>query len=168
MFSFYDVHANEANHRMIQKNPKSITMFNEDFQRTYNRIATRTQEILAEEAAAGPSGEREQIQLVATDPNMTIAFNIPDGPPPEDLRLEGEGAEELDVEQVRAWLQRKWEIFEGFPPQFQDALRTENLHKVNKVLGNMTVSEAEKIVELLQEGGMLSFSEKGVRDMTKQ
>ncbi|WVO23863.1 uncharacterized protein IAS62_005220 [Cryptococcus decagattii] len=154
--------------KMIQKNPKSITMFNEDFQRTYNRIATRTREILAEEAAAGPSGEREQIQLVATDPNMTIAFNIPDGPPPEDLRLEGEGVEELDVEQVRAWLQRKWEIFKGFPPQFQDALRTENLDKVNKVLGNMTVSEAEKIVELLQEGGMLSFSEKGVRDMTKQ
>lgn len=153
---------------MIQKNPKSITMFNEDFQRTYNRIATRTREILAEEVAAGPSGEREQIQLVATDPNMTIDFNIPDGPPPEDFRLEGEGAEELDVEQVRAWLQRKWEIFKGFPPQFQDALRTENLDKVNKVLGNMTVSEAEKIVELLQEGGMLSFSEKGVRDMTKQ
>ncbi|KAE8540392.1 hypothetical protein D1P53_003337 [Cryptococcus gattii VGV] len=154
--------------KMIQKNPKSVTMFNEDFQRTYNRIATRTREILAEEAAAGPSGEREQIQLVATDPNMTIAFNLPDGPPPEDLHLEGEGAEELDVEQVRAWLQRKWEIFKGFPPQFQDALRTEDLEKVNKVLGNMTVSEAEKIVELLQEGGMLSFSEKGVRDMTKQ
>lgn len=153
---------------MIQKNPKSITMFNEDFQRTYNRIATRTREILAEEAAAGPSGEREQIQLVATDPNMTIAFNLPDGPPPEKILLEGEGVEELDMEQVRAWLQRKWEIFKSFPPRFQEALQTENLDKVNQALGDMKVSEAEKIVELLQEGGMLSFSEKGVRDMTNQ
>ncbi|OXC85092.1 cell division cycle protein 37 [Cryptococcus neoformans] len=153
--------------KMIQKNPKSITMFNEDFQRTYNRIATRTREILAEEAAA-PSGEREQIQLVATDPNMTIAFNLPDGPPPEKILLEGEGVEELDMEQVRAWLQQKWDIFKSFPPRFQEALKTENLDKVNKVLGDMKVPEAEKIVELLQEGGMLSFSEKGVRDMTNQ
>lgn len=142
-------------------------MFNEDFQRTYNRIATRTREILAEEAAA-PSGEREQIQLVATDPNMTIAFNLPDGPPPEKILLEGEGVEELDMEQVRAWLQQKWDIFKSFPPRFQEALKTENLDKVNKVLGDMKVPEAEKIVELLQEGGMLSFSEKGVRDMTNQ
>lgn len=58
--------------------------------------------------------------------------------------------------------------FQKLPPRFQEALKTENLDKVNKVLGDMKVSEAEKIVELLQEGGMLSFSEKGVRDMTNQ
>jgi cell division cycle protein 37 len=90
---------------MIAKNPKSITMFNEDFARTYNRIASRTIEILAEEAASGQgpdgSGEVEQIQLVAEDPNVKIGFNLPDGPPPADLRVEGEGAEEMDIEQVR-------------------------------------------------------------------
>nr|ODO00976.1 cell division cycle protein 37 [Cryptococcus depauperatus CBS 7855] len=153
--------------KMIQNNPKSIKMFNEDFQRTYGRISSRTKEILAEEATQG-SGERETIQLVATDPNMTIAFNLPDGPPPEELRLEGEGAEELDVEQVRAFLQRKWQIFEAFPEEFRKALKTENLDKVNKVLGDLSLEEAEAIVGLLQEGGMLSFSEKGVRDMTHQ
>lgn len=84
---------------MIAKNPKSITMFNEDFARTYNRIATRTKEIIAEEAAAG---EVEQIQLVAEDPNVNIGFNLPDGPPPADLRVEGEGSEEMDIEQVSA------------------------------------------------------------------
>jgi len=72
-------------------------MFNEDFARTYNRIATRTEEIMAEEAAAG---EVEQIQLVAEDPNVNIGFNLPDGPPPADLRVEGEGSEEMDIEQV--------------------------------------------------------------------
>lgn len=84
---------------MIAKNPKSITMFNEDFARTYNRIATRTIEILAEEKEAG-EGEAEQIQLVAEDPNVKIGFNLPDGPPPADLRVEGEGSEEMDIEQA--------------------------------------------------------------------
>jgi len=76
-------------------------MFNEDFARTYNRIATRTKEIIAEEAAAG---EVEQIQLVAEDPSVNIGFNLPDGPPPADLRVEGEGSEEMDIEQVSAVL----------------------------------------------------------------
>ena len=37
------------------------------------------------------------------------------------------------------------------------ALRTEKLDEVNKVLGGMKVEEAEQVVELMQEGGMLSF-----------
>jgi len=39
----------------------------------------------------------------------------------------------------------------------QTALKTEKLDEVNKVLGKMKVAEAENIVELMQEGGMLSF-----------
>ncbi|ODN75280.1 hypothetical protein L202_06464 [Cryptococcus amylolentus CBS 6039] len=144
--------------KMITRNPQSIKMFQEDFTRTYGRIHLRTKEILAEEAK-NPSApaERETIQLVATDPSMDITFNIPDGPPPAELHIEGEGAEDLDLDDVRAWLQRKWEIFEGFPEDFRKALQTENLEKVNKVLGDMSLNEAEGIVGLLQEGGMLSF-----------
>jgi cell division cycle protein 37 len=138
--------------RMISGNPKSIKMFTEDFTATYNRIATRTIEIAAEDTS-----EREQIQLVAEDPSMEISFNLPDGPPPADLRVEGEGSEELDMEQVRAFLERKWEIFEGFPQGLKAALKTEALDEVNKVLGEMKVAEAEEIVGLMQEGGMLSF-----------
>lgn len=82
---------------MISKNPKSIQMFTEDFIRTYGRIETRTKEIIAEENEAG---EVEQIQLVAEDPNVEIGFRIPDGPPPEELRVEGEGAEQIDIEDV--------------------------------------------------------------------
>ncbi|ODN96495.1 cell division cycle protein 37 [Cryptococcus wingfieldii CBS 7118] len=155
--------------KMITRNPQSIKMFQEDFTRTYGRIHLRTKEILAEEAKTpSASAERETIQLVATDPSMDITFNIPDGPPPAELQIEGEGAEDLDLDDVRAWLERKWEIFEGFPEDFRKALQTENLEKVNKVLGDMSLNEAEEIVGLLQEGGMLSFSEKGVRDMTTQ
>ena len=149
---------------MIARNPKSIDMFVQDYQRTYTRVAQRTAEILAEEAA-NPQ-EREQIQLVAEDPSLVISFNLPDGPPPAELKIEGEGAETLDMEEVRAFLQRKWEIFEAFPEKLKIALRTESLDEVNKVLGAMKVAEAEEVVERMQEGGMLSFSESGVRDMT--
>ncbi|WWC67564.1 uncharacterized protein I206_101473 [Kwoniella pini CBS 10737] len=150
--------------KMISRNPKSIEMFMQDFNQTYTRIATRTVEMIAEEEAAG---EREQIQLVAEDPSVEIGFNLPDGPPPVDLRLEGEGTEEMDIEQVKAFLQRKWDIFQAFPDNLKNALKTEKLDEVNKVLGKMKVAEAEKVVELMQEGGMLSFSERGVRDMTQ-
>ncbi|WWC87272.1 uncharacterized protein L201_002160 [Kwoniella dendrophila CBS 6074] len=153
--------------KMISHNPKSIEMFVQDFNQTYGRIAQRTAEMIAEEEASGALGEREQIQLVAEDPSVEIGFNLPDGPPPEDLRLEGEGTEEMDIEQVKLFLQRKWDIFQNFPENLRNALKTEKLTEVNKVLGNMKVAEAEEIVELMQEGGMLSFSERGVRDMTK-
>ncbi|WVF70201.1 hypothetical protein IAT40_004989 [Kwoniella sp. CBS 6097] len=150
--------------KMITRNPKSIEMFAQDFKQTYERIARRTVEMVAEEEA---SGEREQIQLVAEDPNIKIGFNLPDGPPPEDLRLEGEGTEEMDIEQVKLFLQRKWEIFQSFDDRLKEALKSEDLDQVNKVLGKMKVADAEQVVELMQEGGMLSFSEQGVRDMTQ-
>ncbi|WRT65135.1 uncharacterized protein IL334_002077 [Kwoniella shivajii] len=151
--------------KMITRNPKSIEMFVQDFNQTYGRIAQRTAEMIAQEEA---SGEREQIQLVAEDPSMEIGFNLPDGPPPADLRLEGEGTKEMDIEQVKAFLQRKWDIFQNFPDDLRNALKTEKLDEVNQILGKMKVAEAEDVIELMQEGGMLSFSEKGVRDMTQQ
>ncbi|GMK57783.1 hypothetical protein CspeluHIS016_0406170 [Cutaneotrichosporon spelunceum] len=150
--------------RMISHNPKSLKMFADDFSRTYGHVERRSVE-LAKEAAAD-DGEREQIQLVAEDPNVKIGFNLPDGPPPEHLQIEGEAAEHLDMDKVREFLQRKWELFDGFPEQLKTALRTEKLDEVNKVLGNMRLAEAEEVVEQLQEGDMLSFSESGVRDMT--
>jgi len=137
---------------MISQNPNSVHMFVEDFNTTYTRIAQRTIEMIAEDTQ-----DREQIQLVAQDPSMEITFNLPDGPPPDELRVEGDGSEDLDLEQVRAFLERKWEIFEGFDDQLKVALKSEKLDEVNKVLGAMKVAEAEEVVELLQEGGMLSF-----------
>lgn len=144
--------------RMIQRNPKSIGMFTQDVNSTYDRIALRTAEMIEEEKAnPREPEEREQIQLYTEDPNMSIGFNLPDGPPPAELKVEGEGAEDLDIEQVRAFLQRKWEIYEGFPENLKKAMKSEKLDEVNKVLGKMRVKEAEEVVELMQEGGMLSF-----------
>lgn len=54
-------------------------------------------------------------------------------------------------------------LFERFPPGLQRALESGSLDRVNDVLGKMSVSEAEEVVEQLGEGGMLSLEE-GVID----
>ncbi len=58
-------------------------------------------------------------------------------------------------------------IFERFPPGLQRALESGSLDRVNEVLGKMSVSEAEEVVEQLGEGGMLSLEE-GVIDSTTE
>ncbi|KAI9878553.1 MAG: hsp90 co-chaperone Cdc37, partial [Watsoniomyces obsoletus] len=58
-------------------------------------------------------------------------------------------------------------IFENFPPGLQRALESGKLDEVNRVLGKMSVEEAEEIVELLGQGGMLSLQE-GVIDATNE
>jgi hypothetical protein len=58
---------------------------------------------------------REQIQLVPSGEGTTISFNVPEGPPPEHLVLEGPGTEDMDIGEVRKALQMRWDVFCGFP-----------------------------------------------------
>ncbi|EME45723.1 hypothetical protein DOTSEDRAFT_43988 [Dothistroma septosporum NZE10] len=122
-------------------------LFLDDVNTTYDRIRTRTSEIARE--AEEECGDREQIQLHAVDPDTKI--NIATPPPMDQCRSEGE-------KQAR-------EIFESFPPGLRRALESGSLDKVNEVLGKMSVDEAEQVVELLSNGGMLSMEE-GIIDAT--
>ncbi|EGU13071.1 hypothetical protein RTG_00597 [Rhodotorula toruloides ATCC 204091] len=119
----------------------------------------------AEKAAAGSEGV-EQIQLVPASPDQTITFEIPDGPPPKNLEITGDGAKELDPQLVRDFLQKQWDIFQAFLKNLKAALSEKSLDKVNKVLGRMSVEEAEIVVEQLQEAGILSFETPGIVDQT--
>lgn len=150
--------------RMRQAGPQAESVFQNDVNDTYTRMANRCEQIKKEQASAP---ERETIQLVAEDPSTKIGFNIPDGPPPENLIIEGlEEGQEVDMDEVKAFLQKKWDFWQGFPESLQKAMKSESLDQVNKVLEKMECAEAEDIVGKMQEGGMLSFSESGVRDMT--
>lgn len=152
--------------RMQQGGPKAESVFQTDVNDTYNRMSTRCAQIKIEQAQSG-GGERETIQLVAEDPSTKIGFNIPDGPAPENLVIEGlEEGQEVDIEEIKVFLNQKWEYFQGFPENLKRAMKSESLDEVNKVLERMNLEEAEEIVRKMQEGGMLSFSESGVRDMT--
>lgn len=156
--------------RMASPDGKAVTVFFNDVLSTYVRIAKRC-EALAKEGTSSDgqgqtSGGQEQIQLVAEDPSTVISFDVPDGPAPEQIELEGEAAEKLDVEQVREFLNHRWAIFSGFDTVLQEALKTKQLDKVNEVLGSMPVEKAEEVVGLLDQAGILNFSSAEVRDET--
>jgi len=145
--------------RITNKSHQASKLFLDDVDSTYLKIKTRSAEIGKEREEEG-SGDREQIQLHAVNPGDTININVPP-PIPHDL------AEKSDVpppteDQIAA---RK--IFESFPPGLQRALESGSLDEVNRVLGKMSVDEAEEIVEKLSDGGMLSM-EQGIVDATTE
>ena len=157
--SIYSIHCRAS--RMTSGNKVAEKVFTDDFAKTYAHLKERVR-ITKEEASS-----REQIQLVAEGGDVTITFNVPDGPPPADLRLEGPGTEDLDIEEVRKALQLRWDVFESFSPDLQHALKENSLEAVNLILGEMDVPTAEAIVEALSMGGILNFAEGGIRDETK-
>jgi cell division cycle protein 37 len=148
--------------RALSGDPRAEKVFLKDYEDTYTVMAKRAAKAVEEDRSAG----REQIQLVPENESTTISFNVPDGPPPEHIILEGPGTEGLDPEEVRKALQLRWEVFEGFEKDFREALKSGELEKVNEVLGRMEVADAERVVELLNIGGIMSFAEGGVRDAT--
>lgn len=148
--------------KMIAGDQRAVSVFVKDVEGTYSHLKTRAKAAATETSDA----QKEQIQLVPENPSATISFNVPDGPPPEDLRLEGPGTEDLEVEQVREALQMRWDVFESFPEDLKAALKVGTLDEVNKVLGNMDVNVAEDVVGKLEVAGIMSFVSGGVRDET--
>ena len=91
----------------------------------------------------------EQIQLHAVDPSTQITINIPP--------TEGDEPE----------LVKARDIFQSFSSDLQNALKSESLDEVNKVLGKMPIEEAESVVDKLGDGGLLSLEE-GIVDATTE
>lgn len=148
--------------RMIQGGQAAHAIFRKDVEDTYAHIQRRVEATRAEEDTTGA----EQIQLVAENPETSISFNVPDGPPPENITLEGPGTEGMDIEDVRRALQMRWDLFSALSPDLQEALKGGELEGVNRVLGKMPVPEAEEAVKMMDMGGILSFAEEGIRDLT--
>ncbi|KAF5314894.1 hypothetical protein D9619_006969 [Psilocybe cf. subviscida] len=147
--------------KMMSGDRRAQKVFEDDFEKTYLHLAARVK-ANKEEAALG----REQIQLVPENPGQTISFHVPDGPPPEKLVFEGPNTEGIDIEEARKALQLQWDIFESFPKDLREALKTNELESVNNVLGDMDVAEAEEVVQKLDMAGILNFSDNIIRDET--
>lgn len=131
------------------KDHRAATLFRNDVNETYNKIKTRAAELAKDRSASNDPAGVEQIQLHAVDPNTKINISIPP-------------AQSTVPEEIEA---RK--IFDSFSPELQKALASESLDEVNKVLGKMSVEEAELVVEKLGQGGMLSLEE-GIVDATTE
>ncbi|KAI9723302.1 MAG: hypothetical protein M1812_001185 [Candelaria pacifica] len=130
--------------RITTRGHQAQKVFLDDVKDTYAKIRTRGAEIAkerAEEEAEGSKGV-EQIQLHAVDPGTSINIVIP----------QADSTEEVERTARRT--------FESFPPGLQRALESGTLDEVNKVLGKMSVEEAEEVVGQLGENGMLSLEEK--------
>ncbi|KAI0180105.1 hypothetical protein GGR52DRAFT_529805 [Hypoxylon sp. FL1284] len=137
--------------RITTKGHQAQDVFYKDVQDTYYRIKNRAAEINAQRAAEGASGEGvEQIQLHAVEPGTEIKIKIP----PEKSGDEGE--------------KRGREIFEGFAPDMRKALESGSLDKVNEALGKMKVEDAEEVVGLLSEAGILSLEEQIIDATTEE
>ena len=121
----------------------------DDVNTTYARIRARCREIEEQRKRdeAEGNGDVEQIQLHAVDPNTKINISVPPANAPDE-----------ETQHARR-------IFDTFPPGLQRALESGSLDKVNEVLGKMSVDEAEEVVGMLGDGGMLSMEE-GVIDAT--
>ncbi|KAG8531381.1 uncharacterized protein KY384_003010 [Bacidia gigantensis] len=134
--------------RITTQGHSARKIFLDDVNTTYNRIESRTAE-LAKQRAMHPNAEDqggvEQIQLHAVEPGTQIQVNIPKP-----------GSDEEVEQHARV-------VFERFPPGLQRAMESGSLDRINEVLGKMSVSEAEEVVEQMGESGMLSM-EKGVID----
>lgn len=152
--------------RMASPDGKAAFVFFNDVLSTYVRIAKRCEALNQEKGAGDSRASQEQIQLVAEDPSTVISFEVPDGPAPDRLELEGETAEQLDPELVKDFLNKRWKIFSSFDEDFKEALKSKSLERVNDVLGKMDVAKAEALVGQLDEAGILNFSSSKVRDET--
>lgn len=119
--------------RITTKGHQAQEVFYKDVQDTYQRIRTRTKEIIAERASGKDEEGVEQIQLHAVEPGTVIQIKVP----PKD-------SEEVEVKEAR-------EIFEGFAPEMRAALESGSLDKVNEVLGKMSVEDAEELVGLFDQ-----------------
>jgi cell division cycle protein 37 len=144
--------------RVMTKDHQARKLFVHDVNGTYAKMKERVRNY--EKERAEESGEVEQIQLHAVDPNTSINIRVPP-PIPTDPTAEST----LPPPTEQELLGRR--IFESFPPGLQRALESDSLDEINKVLGKMSVGEAEDVVAKLSEGGILSVEE-GVLDATTE
>lgn len=138
--------------RIMTKGHQAQDVFYKDVQDTYHRIKSRAAEINKQRDAdaEGGAGGVEQIQLHAVEPGTVINIRVP----PADC------AEPEDQEARR--------IYEGFKPEMKAALETGSLDEVNKVLGTMRIDEAEELVGLFGEAGVLSLEQEIIDATTEE
>jgi cell division cycle protein 37 len=143
--------------RVTTKDHQARKLFLDDVNSTVAKIKERVKKF--EKERAEEKGV-EQIQLHAVDPSTTINIRVPP-PLPTDLAAKSDSPPPTE-DQI---LGRR--IFESFSPGLRRALESGSLDEINKVLGKMSVDEAEDVVNKLSEGGILSVEE-GILDATTE
>ncbi|RDI83814.1 hypothetical protein Vi05172_g6212 [Venturia inaequalis] len=147
--------------RITTKDHAANKMFTDDVNNTYAKIRERAGVLAQQKKDDLERGGEEQIQLHAVDPGTEITITIP--PPIPTSLAEGSTVPPPTEDEIQA---RR--IFETFPPGLQRALESGKLDEVNRVLGKMSVEEAEEVVGQLGEAGMLNLEEKVIDATTDE
>jgi len=147
--------------RITTKDHAANKMFQDDVNNTYAKIKERAGVLAQQKKEDLERGGEEQIQLHAVDPGTEITITIP--PPLPTSLAEGSTVPPPTEEEIQAR-----QIFESFPPGLQRALESGKLDEVNRVLGKMSVEEAEEVVGQLGEAGMLNLEEKVIDATTEE
>lgn len=110
--------------------------FSQDVENTFNHIKTRCEILKKEQSVQGEDNDEEAlIQLKALDDNTELLVNLPPNGSPE------------------------YEVFTNkLSIEMQDAVKTGSLDVVNKVFAKLKVEEAEKILEIFNECGVIGIN----------
>ncbi|CUM65621.1 uncharacterized protein PRCAT00003269001 [Priceomyces carsonii] len=121
--------------KVSEKSSPANVGFLQDVENTFNHIKGRC-EVIREEQRANAAGEEEGlIQLKSLDETKELLVNIPP-----------EGTEEYKIFTTK------------LSQSMQDAVRTESLDEVNKVFAEMKVEDAEKVLDIFNECGVVGIS----------
>lgn len=110
----------------------ALEVLKKDVAFTINHVKTRC-EVLKKENEE----EQEQIQLHAVDPNTEIVVNQPN---------------KDDAEAMK--------VYNELSPEMRKAVESGLLSEINKVLANHSVEDAEKVLRMFDECGILAVEEK--------
>lgn len=111
--------------------------FEQDVENTFNHIKGRCEVIKQEQATKNEGSEEEeaQIQLKELDENTELQVNIPE-----------QGTAEYTIFSTK------------LSPEMQQAINSKSLDQINEVLGKMKVPEAEEVLAIFQECGIISIN----------
>lgn len=111
--------------------------FEQDVENTFNHIKGRCEVIKQEQATKNEGSEEEeaQIQLKELDENTELQVNIPE-----------KGTAEHSIFSTK------------LSPEMQQAINSKSLNQINEVLGKMKVPEAEEVLAIFQECGIISIN----------
>lgn len=127
--------------------------FQEDVSNTLKHIITRCEVLKQEHGLGGDdddNGEEALIQLRALDDDTQLSVNLPQEGTPEYTTFTSK-----------------------LPQKMQEAVKTQSLDEVNKVFASYKIEEAEKILETINECGVIGVSgyledEKDFNELQKQ
>lgn len=125
-------------------NPQPRRLFEDDVNKTYNRIKLRCAEINAEKQEQ----QVETIQLQQMQEGSKLTVRIPNA----------------DNEEEKPVL----EIYNSLPPRFRTALETGELDEINKVLADMKVEDAEIVLKVASDYGFLDVEGEVLEEAPQQ